>query len=197
MKKLSLFTVSLIIASISAHAQNQMPPIKDLPVVKKELVKKAVAKKEVVKKEVVTKEAPANYNGANKAIKPNQAISNNKIKQNIKPATANKINNNEAKLPQIAKQVDKRKIKKQAVNPNDLKIDSAAINSEKTNSALTQNKGSKNKNYGSKKSELKARVKKRLQMMRNLTTEQRNAVKQARKEYLEKVKKITNNQIAN
>lgn len=176
MKKLSLFTVSLIIASISAHAQNQIPPIKDLP---------------VVKKAVVNKEAPANYNRANKAIK------NNIRQKDIKPAIANKINNNQAQLPQIAKQVEKRKVQKQPANPNNLAIDNAVNSRDQINPSAALNQNGQNNNYGSRNSDLKKRVKKRLQMMRNLTPEQREAVKQARKEYLEKVKKITNNQIAN
>ena len=40
--------------------------------------------------------------------------------------------------------------------------------------------------------DLRQRVRKRLEMMKNLTDEQKKAVKQARKEYLEKVRQITN-----
>ncbi len=115
------------------------------------------------------KKANSNYQKA----RPNQ--------RNIRAnRPVNNIANKPVKLPQIAKDVAAPASvvanveNKEVPNNNAPKQDQLNVKNNLTNKDLRQ------------------RVRKRLEMMKNLTDEQKKAVKQARKEYLEKVRQITN-----
>ena len=100
--------------------------------------------------------------------------------QKARPNPRNIRANNPVKLPQISKEVNaSASVAANVANkkvPNNNEFDQDQLNVKNN---LTNN-------------DLRKRVRKRLEMMKNLTEEQKKAVKQARKEYLEKVRQITN-----